>query len=147
MISPTMPRDVAVPAPSAPSTLVVPEGRRVVLLPGRRRGDDLRWHVLNIRSRQERVLATILDGMGIDCFLPLRRETHIHRGRRVQVQQPVFPGYVFLWGDRDAAYAADRTRRVAHVIPVNDQERIEWELANLHTALVTQAPLEPFPAL
>jgi len=85
--------------------------------------------------------------MGIACYLPLRRETHLHGGRRVPVEQPVFPGYVFLWGDRDQAFAADRTKRVAHLIGVNDQERLEWELTNLHRALASQAPLEPFPAL
>lgn len=142
-----MTSDLDAPKNGASAGAVLPAQARRVLLPDRRRGAEFRWHVLHSKSRQERVLASVLTGMGIDCFLPLRKETHVHRGRRVQVQQPVFPGYVFLWGDVDEAYAADRTRRVAHVIRVNDQDRIEWELANLHCALVTQAPLEPFPAL
>jgi transcription antitermination factor NusG len=88
-----------------------------------------------------------LRSLGLDGYLPLRREFHLHRGRRVEVEVPVFPGYVFLWGDRDHAFAADRTRRVANLIPVNDQLRLEWELSNLHRALTVQAPLEPFAAL
>lgn len=117
------------------------------LLPSRRRGEHFRWHVLHSRSRQEKVLVQSLAGLGIDCWLPLRRELHLHRGRRVEVCLPVFPGYVFLWGQNEDTWAADRTRRVAHVIPVADQATLEWELANLHLALVHGAPLEPFAAL
>ena len=124
-----------------------PTDLRADLLPSRRRTPEDRWHVLHSRSRHEKALVSALAAMQIDCYLPLRREMHLHRGRRVEVAQPVFPSYVFLWGDRDRAFAADRTNRVANVIPVNDQDRLEWELTNLQRALVTKAPLEPFAAL
>jgi transcription antitermination factor NusG len=127
--------------------LTYPADLRSVLLPCRRRASEDRWHVLHSKSRQEKALAASLSAMRIDCYVPLRREMHLHGGRRVEVAQPVFPSYVFLWGDRDQAFEADRTRRVANVIPVNDQDRLEWELANLYRALSTDAPLEPFPAL
>ena len=127
--------------------LIVQAEGQTFLLPDRRRATDDRWHVLHSRGRQEKALASTLSSMGIACYLPLRREMHLHRGRKVEVEVPVFPSYVFLWGDRDHAFAADRTRRVANLIVVNDQSRLEWELSNLHLALVTKAPLEPFPAL
>ncbi len=127
--------------------LIAPADVRGALLPHRRREADDRWHVLHSRSRQEKALACALTGMGLSSYVPLRRELHLHRGRRVEVDQPVFPGYVFLWGDRDQAFAADRTRRVANLIPVGDQERLEWELSNLYAALSAAAPLQPYPAL
>jgi len=114
-------------------------------LPDRRRDPELGWHVLHTRSRNEKALLQLLDGMGIASYLPLRRVIHRTGGRRTESDLPVFPGYVFLWGTRDDSFRADRTRRVAQILPVTDQSRLEWELSNVHRALAGGAPLEPFP--
>ncbi len=60
---------------------------------------------------------------------------------------PLFPGYVFLRGDVDQAYEADRTRRVAQIIRVPDQHRMDDELRNIHIALGANATLDPYPYL
>ena len=105
------------------------------------------WHVLHTRSRQEKALAEDLAAMGVGCFLPLVRQVKFHGGRKVIVELPLFPGYVFLRGAAEDAYRADRTRRVAQILKVKDQERIDWELRNLHLALSQDAPLAAFTAL
>ena len=63
------------------------------------------------------------------------------------VDEPMFPGYVFLKGTLDDAYEADRTRRVARIIPVVDQTQLATELKSLWLALEDQAILDPFPYL
>jgi transcription antitermination factor NusG len=113
----------------------------------RRRDAETGWHVLHTLSRHEKVLATTLTGMGISCYLPLRRHVLRRGGRRLDARLPLFPSYVFLWANVDETYAADRTGRVAHVIPVQDQATLEWELSNLSLALDAQAPLDPYDAL
>jgi transcriptional antiterminator RfaH len=105
------------------------------------------WHVLHTRSRQEKALADDLLGLGITCFLPLVRQVRFHGGRKAIVELPLFPGYVFLRGAAEDAYRADRTKRVAQILKVKDQERLNWELRNLHMALSREAPLVAFPAL
>ncbi len=45
------------------------------------------------------------------------------------MEEPLFPGYLFLLGTLDQAYTADRTR-IANIIRVHDQ-RLDWELQNL----------------
>ena len=130
----------AAPAEAAP-------GERTLFLPGRVRTPDSTWHVLHTRSRQEKALAATIEGMGIACYLPLRAHVRRRAGRKFESMVPLFPSYVFLWGTRDEAFSADRTRRVAGVIRVPDPAHLEWELSNLHLALTAEAPLDPYDAL
>lgn len=105
------------------------------------------WQVLHTRSRQEKVVAADLAAMDIAHYLPLVRQVRMHGGRRVAVEVPLFAGYVFLRGSREQAYQIDRTHRIARILPVADQQRLDWELRNLHLALTKDAPLEPYPHL
>ena len=105
------------------------------------------WFVLRTRSRQEKMLAADLSARGISHFLPLTTCTKYYGGKKLIVDLPIFTGYLFLRGDLEAAYTADRTRRVAQIIRVNDQEALDRQLRNLHLALSRGAPLDPFPYL
>jgi transcription antitermination factor NusG len=105
------------------------------------------WTVLQVRSRQEKALSKNLGTMGITHFLPLMKRVQIYGGRRFTVELPLFPGYLFLSGSMDEVYAADRTRRVAKIIPVFDQKQLSWELNNLRLALESGDSLDPYPFL
>src|SRR5436190_8646054 len=94
----------------------------------------LQWHVLRTKSRQEKILASELDAMGIGSYLPLIRQVRFYAGRKATVEVPIFPGYVFLRGSIDDAYQADRTKRIAQIIRVHDQQQLHWELRNIHLA-------------
>ncbi|MGN6370736.1 MAG: transcription termination/antitermination protein NusG [Phycisphaerae bacterium] len=106
-----------------------------------------KWHLLHTRSRQEKALAETLSAQGIAHFLPLATVGRSYAGRKVTVEMPLFPGYVFLKGSLDQVYSADRTKRVAGIIPVVDQDRIGRELRNLAQALASRASLDPYPFL
>ena len=105
------------------------------------------WHLLHTRSRQEKALAESLGARGIACFLPLADVTRTYGHRKVPVELPLFPGYVFLKGQLGEVYEADRTKRVANIIRVSDQEKITWELRNLALGLVACGKLDPYPYL
>lgn len=102
---------------------------------------DLAWRVIHTKSRQEKALAEHLSAGGIEHFLPLTREVRYYGRRKFVVSLPLFPGYLFLRGRIDDWYAADRSGRVARVIEVSDQAKIEHELANLRLAIDRDAPL------
>ena len=105
------------------------------------------WHVLHTKSRQEKVVAADLAAMGIAHYLPLVRQVRYYGRRKAKVAMPLFPGYVFLRGNLEQVYAADRTKRIANIIAVNAQDQLDWELRNLHLALSKDAELTPFPYL
>ena|SRR5437867_1626223 len=106
-----------------------------------------RWRVLHTRSRQEKALALDLGAMGMNYYLPLVRKVCYHGRRKVAVDCPLFPSYVFLWGTRDQAYLADQTRRVASLLNVADQNKLQWELTNIQLALSNGPVLDPHPFL
>lgn len=105
------------------------------------------WFVIRTRSRQEKILAQDLRARGVAHFLPLITTTKFYGGRKAKVETPLFSGYLFLCGTLDEAYAADRTNRVAQIINVPNQRRLEAELRCVHIALAADAPLSPFPYL
>jgi transcriptional antiterminator RfaH len=100
-----------------------------------------RWRVLHVRAQQEKVLAKEMGVMSIEHFLPLNNETRRAGRKKVQVQTPVFPGYLFINSTLDEAYRVDRTKRVVNILNVVNQEQLAWELANLRKALQQKAPL------
>ena len=116
------------------------EFEEVVRSPGR-------WFVLHTRSRQEKSLAADLRSMRVPHYLPLSRAIRSYGRQKQRVEAPLFPGYVFLRGDKDAAYEADRTRRVARILPVPDQAALSQELHSLDRVLATEGGLRPHPWL
>ena len=108
---------------------------------------DCAWHVLHTSSRQEKILSETLSAMGVCHFLPLVKQTRYYGKRKADVEMPLFPSYVFLFGRLDEVYQADRTRRVARIIPVPDQQQLDRELRNLHLALSKNAVLDRYPLL
>src|SRR4051794_40643506 len=85
--------------------------------------------------------------MAIPHYLPLQKKVRYYGRRKAAIQDPLFPGYLFVRGSLDDTYRADRTGRVANLIKVTDQTRLEWELRNIYLALSNDAPLEPYAHL
>ncbi|MAE59836.1 MAG: hypothetical protein CMJ49_00610 [Planctomycetaceae bacterium] len=113
-------------------------------------GDDVtagEWFVLHTRPRQEKAVARSLDARAVEHLLPLRIKVRYERRRKVRSQLPLFPGYVFLRGTIEQAYAVDRTGRIAQVIQVADQARLARELKQIQFATQQGGDLEPAPYL
>ena len=55
-----------------------------------------RWYVLFVRSNQEKRVADALHGRDIEHFLPCYKSVRQWKDRRVTLEIPLFPGYVFL---------------------------------------------------
>ena len=105
------------------------------------------WHVAHTRPRQEKALGETLDALGVACFVPLLRQVRYYGHRHRVVSLPLFPSYAFVHGTREQALQSLRTKRVARLIPVEDQAGLEHELLQLDRALVGGAPLDPYPTL
>lgn len=106
-----------------------------------------RWFVVHTQSRQEKALSETLDARGVKSFLPLVRAVRYYGHRRRVTERPLFPSYVFLWGTLEETYLAVSTQRVARVLPVSDQDRIDRELYSIRLALQGEATLDPYPFL
>src|SRR5439155_14497626 len=56
-----------------------------------------RWYAAYTRANHEKHVAVHLDSRGVEHFLPLYCSTRRWKDRRVQLELPLFPGYV-SWG-------------------------------------------------
>ncbi|MBP5321028.1 MAG: hypothetical protein J6334_08570 [Kiritimatiellae bacterium] len=54
------------------------------------------WKVLFVKPRTEKKVADYCNIYGIPYYLPLREKSRIVQRRKVKVQLPLFPGYVFV---------------------------------------------------
>ncbi|VEN74270.1 Transcriptional antiterminator [Candidatus Desulfarcum epimagneticum] len=57
------------------------------------------WHVIYTRSRFENVVLEGLRGKSMEAFLPRITVSRRRRDRRVALQVPMFPGYLFVKTD------------------------------------------------
>jgi transcription antitermination factor NusG len=59
-------------------------------------GPDARWYAVWTRSRQEKVVAAMLDALGVQHYLPLKSELHQWSDRKQLLEVPLFSGYLFV---------------------------------------------------
>jgi transcription antitermination factor NusG len=105
------------------------------------------WWVIRTRSRQEKAVAASLGSLGLNHFLPLVSAQRHWGNRKGKVSVPLFPGYIFMQGSRDDTFSADRTRRIAGILVVEDQWRLHNELVCLREAIGLGAGFDPYPYL
>jgi transcription antitermination factor NusG len=106
-----------------------------------------RWWVLHTRSRNEKVVATSLARHRVQYYLPLVRLERTYAKSRVTVRLPLFPGYLFLCGDHEARERAWKTKRVAKILEVDDQDQLRSELSQICRALESDGKVDLFTSL
>src|SRR5262249_24424581 len=105
--------------------------------------DGACWWVLHTRPRAEKSLARRFLDRRLSFFLPLHKRQWRNQGRQFCSHVPLFPGYVFLYGDSHARWEALRTNLVANVLPVAEPEQLSSDLARVHQLMLSEAPLRP----
>ena len=99
------------------------------------------WHVLHVRPRCEKKMGEYCAAHAVECYLPLREETKVYQRRRVTVEKPVFPGYVFLTFRPAERVTVLKSNVVVRILEVVNQEQLLHELAQIRKALDVDATL------
>lgn len=102
---------------------------------------DAKWYVLHCKPRQEQCVADALKAKRAHAYLPRIEQVRYYGKRKVKRSLPLFPGYVFLLGNKDNAYDVDRSRGIVQIIEPHDQDQLAWELENIQFAIQQDAPL------
>ena len=81
------------------------------------------WYVVPCRARQESRALAHLQRQGYGCFLPLLAVEQVRQGQRCWVNEPLFPGYLFVALDpqRDDWGPIRSTRGVLRVVGFGGQ--------------------------
>jgi transcriptional antiterminator RfaH len=101
------------------------------------------WWVLHTRPRSEKAIARTLLHAQTAFFLPVYQRQWRKRGRMFSSYLPLFPGYVFLYGDSQARLRALETNLVANCLTVGDQRQLHTDLARVYSLIASGAPLSP----
>lgn len=104
---------------------------------------DRVWSVLHTRARQEKSLARYLLLKRVPFYLPLIAKRGVQRGRVLTSYVPLFPGYLFLLGEREERLTAFTSNRVVQSLAVADQEKLWHDLSQVWRLIQTGAPITP----
>jgi transcription antitermination factor NusG len=101
------------------------------------------WFVIHTKSRAEKALARWLQAEAIWFFLPLYKKQAGQNGRDHTSYPPLFPGYLFVWGNADSKAYAFESRQVAQCLPVHNQDELTSDLADVFRLMSGDRPLMP----
>lgn len=107
------------------------------------------WYALQVRSRKESYVAAQIQGQGFDCLLPTYKSIRKWSDRIKELEQPLFPGYLFCRFDFQNRRPVITTPGVLQIVgfgrmaaPVPDDE-----IEALKLAVSSDAAKQPWPYL
>jgi transcription antitermination factor NusG len=110
---------------------------------------ELFWYAAYTRANQEKRVAEHLLGRSVEYYLPLYPSMRRWKDRKVQLQLPLFPGYVFVRiGLRDRLQVL-QIPGVAKLVGFNGTPTVlpQDEIEALRTSLAGSGRAEPHPYL
>ena len=105
------------------------------------------WLVAHTKPRREKKVAEFCQHQGFSATLPCYPSVHQYRGKKVQFQKPLFPGYVFLHLQPAQAARVRTNEHVASLLRVFDQEAFQRQLDDILLALNAKLGVRLVPAL
>jgi transcriptional antiterminator RfaH len=104
------------------------------------------WWCLHAKPRQEKAAVRFLRERRMPHYLPLvRKESRTPGGRAVRSVVPLFPGYLFLFGDRHQRLEAFRGGQLVDILDVVDQAQLQGDLVQIQRMLGSGLPVAPEP--
>ena len=101
-----------------------------------------RWWVAYTKAKAEKALARHLRGRGVAHYLPLEAHHWRKNGRDFSSYLPLFPGYLFLYGDEASRITALESNVVSRMLDVAEQRRLLSDLLRVDRMLAAEVPLE-----
>ena len=113
------------------------------------KNEGLKWYALHVHARKEQLVASQLQTRNLECFLPTYKSLRKWSDRTKEIQQALFPGYVFCRFDFENRQPVVMTTGVTQVvgtgktaIPIADSE-----IEALQFAVSSGIPAQPWPYL
>lgn len=105
------------------------------------------WHALYTRHQHEKSVASYLEQIGIQVFLPLSREVHRWSDRRKEIVRPLFPCYVFFSGGLERRIQIVNTPGVCSLVVSGGKIAVipAAELDAIRRAVIGALRVEPHP--
>jgi transcription antitermination factor NusG len=107
------------------------------------------WYVAYTRANHEKRVAEQLEGRAVDYFLPSYKSVRRWKDRRVQLELPLFPGYVFVRLPLRDRLRVLEVPGVVRLVGFNGHPAAlpEKEIESLRESLTRQSKVKPHPYL
>ena len=109
--------------------------------------DKPRWRVMYVHPRSEKKVAAYCRISNVSFYLPLRMETRVYQRRKVQVEKPVFPGYVFASLNVEKRETVMKSNHILRIIHPSNQRLLLHQLAQIRKALRANPTLIAIPSI
>jgi transcription antitermination factor NusG len=110
---------------------------------------DPHWFAAYTFGNHEKRVAEALAGKGVEHFLPLYESVRRWSDRKIRLQRPLFPGYVFVRIASQERLRVQRVQGVVRLVGFNGQLTAlpDDEIEILRRALTTRVSAAPHPFL
>jgi transcription antitermination factor NusG len=107
------------------------------------------WYALQVRSRKEGYVASQIEGQGYECLLPTFKSIRKWSDRVKEVEQPLFPGYLFCRFEFQNRRPVITTPGVLQIVGYGRKaiSVSEEEIQSLKVAVSSGMPKQPWPYL
>ncbi len=107
------------------------------------------WYALQVRSRKEGYVASQILGQGYECLLPTYKSVRTWSDRVKEVEQPLFPGYLFCRFDFQNRRPVITTPGVLQIVGYGRTAISipDAEIQSLQLAISSGMPKQPWPYL
>lgn len=106
---------------------------------------EKRWYLVQCKPKQDLRALENLQRQGYECLLPLHKTLRLQKGQWNTLEEPLFPGYLFIELDSllDNWMPIRSTRGVSQIVrfgaePASVPEKIIWKLKQESTAPVKE---------
>jgi transcription antitermination factor NusG len=111
--------------------------------------DYLKWYALHVHARKEQLVASQLENRSLECFLPTYKSLRKWSDRTKEIEQALFPGYVFCRFDYENRQPVVMTTGVTQIVGTG---KVAVPIANaeieaLQVAVRSGIPAQPWPYL
>ena len=107
------------------------------------------WYGLEVRTKHERIVANALMLRELETFLPVYKALRIWKDRKHEVEEPLFPGYLFCRFDAFDRLPVLMTPGVVSIVsygkipaPVDDDD-----IAGVQAVVRSRLKVQPWPYL
>lgn len=106
------------------------------------------WYALYVRSHHEKVVEHALKGKGYPAFSPFYRTKRKRVDRTIEIDIPLFPGYVFCRFNANQRLPILITPGIVEIVPANKPQPVnDTEISSIRTVALSGLPVQPWPFL
>lgn len=105
----------------------------------------LRWYAVYVRSRHEGRVAKHLDGRSVEFFFPHCKEERIWSDRVVEIDVPLFPGYLFVRIDLQERMRVLESPGVLYLVGASGRPEAMKDVEIEQLRMATQKQHDPRP--